>query len=75
LSLFISDKKKTIEFTVPHIEINRNDDLLLREKILSMNPEERKKLRINKSTLWYMKKNVSTKDKIKIYDKVLKKLE
>jgi hypothetical protein len=40
-----------------------------------MTSEERKRLRINKSTLWYLKKNVTTKDKIKIYDKVLKKVK
>ena len=57
------------------IAINRNDNLLLREKILSMNPEERKKLGINKSTLWYLKKNITSKDKIKIYDKVLDKIK
>jgi len=27
--------RKSIEFVVPHIEINKNDDLLIREKILS----------------------------------------
>lgn len=67
--------KKTLEFTVPHVEINRDDDLLIREKILVMTPEDRKKLGINKSTLWYMKKNVSSKDKMKIYDKILDKLQ
>jgi hypothetical protein len=56
------------------MEINRDDNLLLREKILSMSVEERKKLGINKSTLWYLKKNVLSKDKIKIYDKVLDKI-
>ena len=40
-----------------------------------MSLEERKKLGINKSTLWHMKKNVSSKDKIKIYDKILDKLK
>ncbi len=75
LAQYIADKKKTIEFIVPHIEINRDDDLLIREKILSMSPEERKKLGINKSTLWYLKKNVSSKDKIKIYDKILDKMK
>ena len=40
-----------------------------------MSPEERKKLGINKSTLWHMKKNVSSKDKIKIYDKILDKMK
>ena len=40
-----------------------------------MNSEERKKLRINKSTLRYLKKNITSKDKIKIYDKVLQKMK
>jgi CRISPR-associated protein Cas1 len=75
LAQFIADKKKTLEIRVPPITINRDDNLELREKILSMTPEERKKLGINKSTLWYMKKNIQTKDKIKIYDKILEKLE
>jgi hypothetical protein len=39
-----------------------------------MSPEERKKLGINKSTLWYLKKNVLSKNKIKIYDKILDRL-
>ena len=67
--------KKTIEFDVPHVEINRDDNLFLRERIMSLSPEERKKLGINKSTLWYLKKNVSSKDKIKIYDKILDKIK
>jgi CRISPR-associated protein Cas1 len=75
LAQFISDKKKILEFVVPHIGIKRDDNLLIREKILSMSLDERKKLRINKSTLWYLKKNVSSKDKIKIYDKILEKLK
>ncbi|MDO8641104.1 MAG: hypothetical protein Q7R33_06130 [Nitrosarchaeum sp.] len=40
-----------------------------------MSPEERKKLGINKSTLWYLKKNIQSKDKIKIYDKILDKMK
>jgi hypothetical protein len=75
LALYIADKKTTIEFVVPHFTINRDDNLELRNKILSMSTEERKKLGINKSTLWYIKKNVSSKDKIKIYDKILEKIK
>ncbi len=74
LAQYISNKKKTIEFAIPHVTINRNDDLLLREKILSMSPEERKKLGINKSTFWYMKKNFADSKTRKIYDKVSSKL-
>ncbi|MEW6044037.1 MAG: hypothetical protein AB1608_07210 [Thermoproteota archaeon] len=39
-----------------------------------MTPEERKRLGINKSTLWYLKKNIQSKGKIKIYDKVLDRI-
>lgn len=75
LAHFISEKKKAIEFIVPKIEIIRDDTISLREKIISMTPDERRKLGINKSTLWYMKKNLGSKDKVKIYDKVLKKVK
>jgi len=75
LAHYISDKKKSLEFVVPPIKINRNDTVLLKEKILSMTPEQRKRLGIAKSTLWYLKKNIASKDKIKIYDKVLKKVK
>ena len=74
LAQYISNKKKSIEFVVPHITINRNDDLQIREKILSMTPDERRKLGINKSTLWYIKKNISDGKTMKIYDKIMYKL-
>jgi CRISPR-associated protein Cas1 len=32
LAQYVSNKKKTIEFVVPHVIINRNDDLQTREK-------------------------------------------
>jgi len=75
LAQFIAEKKKTLEIRVPPIRINRDDNLELRNKILSMSPEERKRLGISKSTLWYMKKNVSSKDRMKIYDKILEKIQ
>jgi CRISPR-associated protein Cas1 len=74
LAQYISNKKKTIEFVTPHVIINRNDDLQIREKILSMSPDERRKLGINKSTLWYMKKNFENSKTRKIYNKVSEKL-
>lgn len=74
LANFISDRKKNIEFVIPKMEINRDDTMLLKQKLLSMTPEQRKNLGINKSTLWYIKKNLQSKDKVKIYDKVLEKV-
>jgi len=75
LSNFILDKKKEFEFIIPNIKLNRNDNLKLREKVLSMTPDERKKLGINKSTLWYIKKNLSGRKASKIYEKVIMKIK
>ncbi len=74
LALFISEKNKNISFDIPNISLNRNDSLVIQNKILKMTPEDRKKLGINKSTLFYMKKNLQEGKNIKIYDKVIKKL-
>ena len=47
----------------------------LREKILNITPEERKRLGINKSTLWYIKKNLSEGKTSKIYEGILTKIQ
>ncbi len=74
LSNFILEKKKEFDFIIPKMKLNRNDDLELRERILSMTPEERKQLGINKSTLWYIKKNLSEGKTPKIYGKIHAKM-
>lgn len=45
------EKKKEFDFVIPKMKLNRNDNLELREKILKMTPDERKRFGINKSTL------------------------
>ena len=75
LSNFIVDKKKEFEFIIPKMKLNRNDNVQLREKILNMTPDEREKLGINKSTLWYIQKNLSEGKTPKIYEKVLLKIQ
>lgn len=75
LANFIVEKDtKLIEFNVPKFKIQRLDSLELLEKILKMTPEERKRLGINKSTLWYMKKNIENGKRINVYDKVFSKI-
>ena len=74
LSLYIYEKNKNIIFDIPNLYFKRNDYLSIKEKILKMTPENRKKLGINKSTLFYMKKNIQEGKNIKIYDKIIKKL-
>ncbi|MCH9658398.1 CRISPR-associated endonuclease Cas1 [archaeon] len=75
LSNFIMEKKKDFDFIVPKIKLNRNDNLELRKKILRMSVEERERLGINKSTLWYIKKNLSEGKTPKIYQKILLKIK
>jgi len=55
--------------------LNRKDNLKLREKILSITNEERKMLGINKSTLWYVQRNLFAVKIPKIYEKILLKIQ
>ena len=75
LSNFIIGKKQEFDFVIPKMKLNRNADLELKEKILNMTSDERKKLRINKSTLWYIKKNLSDGKTIKIHEKIVSKIQ
>jgi len=75
LANFILDKQKHFDFDIPKIIIQRNDDVQIREKILNMTPEQRKQCGINKSTLWYLKNNLTKGKKVTIYDKIKTKLE
>lgn len=74
LANYIVDKNNALKFTIPKVDLSRNDDFELREFILNMRPEERRKLRINRSTLWYMRQNLLKGKKIKVYDKVKDKI-
>jgi len=38
--------------------MSRNDSSEMMDKIMSINPEKRKELKINKSTLWYQQKKI-----------------
>ena len=74
LANFVSEKVKTLEFSIPEPRMLRDDSLEMREQILSITPEERKRLGINKSTLWYQKRNLRNGKSIRIYNKVRSKL-
>ncbi|MCL4325841.1 MAG: CRISPR-associated endonuclease Cas1 [Candidatus Thermoplasmatota archaeon] len=75
LSRYISGKAKTLEFKIPDIEISRNDTIDMRNKIMSIDPEKRKALKINKSTLWYQKKKIKEGKTIKMYNKTKVRIE
>jgi len=59
---------------VPGVSIKRNDDNKTRDFILNTTPEQQKELGINKSTLWYIQKNLREGKKVKLYDKVKAKI-
>ena len=69
LAKYIESDKKILEFEFPIMKIDRTDNVLAREKIMLITPEERKRLGINKSTLWYRQKAIKEGKKIKIYSK------
>ena len=75
LSNFILEKKKEFDFVISKMKLNRNDNLELREKILSMTIEQRKKLGIDKSTFGYIRKNPVDGKTPKIYEKILLKIQ
>lgn len=74
LANYVQDKHKELQFNVPDIQLKRDDDNATRDFILNMTPEQRKELDINKSTLWYIQKNIRDGKKVKLYDKVKAKI-
>ncbi len=75
LNRYISGKVKTLEFKIPDIEISRNDTIDIKNKIMSIDAEKRKALKINKSTLWYQKKKIKEGKTIKMYNKTSVRIE
>ena len=74
LANYIIGKSNKLQFNIPLFNIKREDSADIREKLLSLTPADRKKLGINKSTLWYMQKHVKEGKRIKIYNKTIKRL-
>jgi len=69
LSRYIMDNSKQLEFSIPEMEIKRNDNSQIRNRIMSIDPEKRKELKINKSTLWYQQKKIKEGKILKVYNK------
>jgi len=75
LSRYIIGNSKPLELTIPEIEIKRNDNYQVRDKIMSIDPEKRKELKINKSTLWYQQKKIKEGKTLKVYSKTRVRIE
>ena len=74
LSNYVVGISKTLTFNIPYIQIALNDPTKLRDQILNMTSEERRKLGIRRNTLWYIKNNLKEGRQIKIYNRVMKEL-
>ena len=74
-SFILSDKSKLDFSSIPLVQIKRNDELELRNKITQMSITERKARHINKSTIFYQRKALAEGRRIKVYKKVLNKLQ
>ncbi|MDA8055082.1 MAG: CRISPR-associated endonuclease Cas1 [Thermoplasmatales archaeon] len=75
LSNYISGKSKVLDFNIPEMRIERVDNKEVRSKIMSIDPQKRKELGINKSTLWYQQKKIKEGKEIKPYKKTRVKIE
>lgn len=74
LADFLMEKRKSVDFSEPTPEIQRDDSSNAREKILSVSYSEWKKMGYSKGTLHNLKKRAASDKPFKIYDKVEKKL-
>lgn len=75
LANYIIGKSDKLQFSIPEFEINRTDNTEIRNKVASLTAEDRKRLGINKSTLWYMQKHIREGKRIKVYGKVMGKIK
>ena len=75
LANYIMGNSGKLQFNVPEFKIKREDNTDIRNEVLSLTPQDRKKLGINKSTLWYMQKHIKEGKRIKVYSKVMGKIK
>ena len=69
LGKYLSEKSGKLEFNIPELKIVRVDNKDVRSRIMSIDPDKRKELGINKSTLWYQQKKIKEGKEIKVYEK------
>jgi CRISPR-associated protein Cas1 len=73
LTNFVISKSKQLDFDIPAVILKRNDSLDVQQRILAMMPDERKRLGISKSGLWYQKRKLANGEPVKVYRKTLPK--
>ncbi|MGC9201018.1 MAG: hypothetical protein ACP5F8_03680 [Candidatus Aenigmatarchaeota archaeon] len=54
-------------------KLPKNDDIEMRNKVKSIDPDKRKEQKINKSTMLYQEKKIKDRKAIRIYRKTVNK--
>jgi CRISPR-associated protein Cas1 len=75
LSRYILGKAKRLDFKTLDIEISRNDNIVIRSKIMSIDLGRRKQSKINKSALWYDQKKIKEGKSIRMHNKTREGIE
>ena len=75
LHRYISGNQKLLGLNIPDISISRNDTIGMKDRIITIDPQKGKALRINKSTSRYQKKNIKESNAIKMYKKTKVRVE
>ena len=75
LAQYIEGKRKTLDFSSPGPNLERQDRQDVREKILSITYKEWKEMGYSKGTLHYLKKNVKSGKPFTMNEHVRKRIE
>ncbi len=74
LGRMLVNRTRTIDFSDPEIKLLRHDDRELRARILSLSQSEARKRGIGKSTLHYLRKNVSRGGSFRVHEQIRQKI-
>ena len=75
LGRYLVGRTGNLDFSEPSPSLKTTDDPKLRRRIFSLSHSEAQKLGIQKSTLYYLRKNARTNIPFRVYHKVRMKLE
>ncbi len=74
LSRYLLGKTKSLDLIYPIPRFNVNDSKELREKIITLNVLDARKIGINRNTLWYLQRRAKSHNQFQIYNKVKDKI-
>jgi CRISPR-associated protein Cas1 len=74
LARYFTGRSRSLDFSEPAPILERTDNRLVREKILSLTQSEAKERGIGKSTLHYLRRNASRRDQFAVYKPIMTKL-